>query len=125
MQHGCVLGAVVALSIGPAARAQPPPSNPISPAPAETAPAGEQSDVGAVAPDFRPGMVVRDPSGATIGPITRVAQTADGAAAVEVDLDGRRVSLSPSILMLKPSGDGVLSSMTKAEIRAAAARSPG
>jgi hypothetical protein len=81
--------------------------------------------VSAAAPDFRPGLIVRDPAGAIIGPITRVAQTANGATAVEVDLDGHRVSLSPSILMLKPSGDGVLSSMTKAEIRAASARSPG
>ena len=124
MRNAHLLGAFLALSIGPAAIALPPPAEPVSPAPAEAAPAGEHSDVSAVAPDFRPGLVVKDPSGLTIGPITRVAETAEGATAVEVDLDGRRVSLSPSILMLNPSGDGVLSSMTKAEIRGATARSP-
>lgn len=124
MRQAYLLGAVLALSIGPAAHALPPPAEPVSPAPAEAAPTAAPSDVSAVAPDFRPGLVVKDPSGLTIGPITRVAQTADGVTAVEVNLDGRRVSLSPSVLMLKPSGDGVVSSMTKAEIRGASARSP-
>jgi sRNA-binding protein len=69
-------------------------------------------------------MLVKDPSGLTLGPITRVGQTADGATAVEVAVDGRRVSLSPSILSLNASGDGATSSMSKAEIQAAQARAP-
>jgi len=124
MRHGHILGAILALSIGSAARAQPPPSEPISPTPAEGAEIGDQPEVSAVAADFRPGMVVKDASGRTIGSITRVDQTADGATAVEANIDGRRVSLSPAVLSLNASGTGALSSMTRAEILAALARGP-
>jgi hypothetical protein len=122
MRYGCFIAAILGLSIGPAAQAQPPPAEPVSPTPVEEARTGEPADVSAVAADFRPGMSVEDPSGAIIGSITRVAQTAEGATAVEVDLDGRRVSLAPTVLSLNARGDRVLSSMTKAEIEAASAR---
>jgi hypothetical protein len=124
MRHRYLFAAVLVLSIGPAAQAQPPPSEPVSPTPAEEARTGDQADVSAVAADFRPGMLVKDPSGFTVGSITRVTQTANGATAVEVDVDGRRMSLAPSILSLNARGDGALSSMTKAEIQAASARAP-
>jgi hypothetical protein len=129
MRYENLLGAVAALAIGQAAQAQPPapappPSQPVSPAPSEEAPTGDQADVSATAADFRPGMAVKDPSGLTIGRITRVGQTPEGETVVEVDLDGRPVNLSPSVLSLNASGDAALSSMTKAEIRAADARSP-
>jgi len=125
MRHEFLFAAILALSIGPAAQAQPPPSEPISPTPAEEARTGDPADVSAVAADFRPGMSVEDPSGAVIGSITRVAQTAAGATAVEINLDGRRVSLAPTILSLSARGDRARSSMTKAEIEAASARTPG
>lgn len=126
MRHGYLLGAVLALSLSADAQGQPapPPSPPVSPTPPEDAPTGDQSDASATVGDFRPGMIVKDPAGLTVGPITRVAQTAEGATAVEVNLDGRRVSLSPNVLTLSPAGDGALSSMTKAEIQAASARLP-
>jgi hypothetical protein len=118
-----LIGAIVISFIGFAAQAQPPPSNPISPAQPEAARTGDPADVSATLAAFRPGMLVKDASGVTVGPIRRVGQTADGAAAVEVELDGRAVSLSPHILTVNETGDGALSSMTKAEIKAASARS--
>ena len=124
MRHGHIIGVVLVLSIGASAQTRPPPSEPVSATPAEGAQTGDQSDVSTVADDFPPGMLVKDPSGLTVGPITRIAQTPGGATAVEVSLDGRRVSLSPRILSLNASGDGALSSMSKAEIQAAQARGP-
>jgi len=69
-------------------------------------------------------MLVRDPSGIIVGRITRVGQTAEGETAVEVDLDGRRVNLSPNVLSVDASGTGARSSMAKAEIQGASARLP-
>lgn len=126
MRHGYLLSAILALSIGAAAQAQPrpPPSQPISPTSPEEAQTGEQADASVTAADFRPGMLVKDPSGVIVGRITHVGQTAEGETAVEVDLDGRRVNLSPNILSVDVSGSGARSSMTKAEIQGSSARLP-
>ncbi|MDP3747469.1 MAG: hypothetical protein Q8Q88_10530 [Phenylobacterium sp.] len=66
-------------------------------------------------------MVVKDSAGVTVGTITRVGKTADGAAAVavNVDVDGKTVNLASSTLNLSPTGDAAVSSMTKAQIKAA------
>ena len=125
MRHGFLLGPVLALATGYAAHAQTPPGQPVNPTPSEQAPTGEQPDASAKVAGFRPGMIVKDASGSTIGPITRVGQTAEGVAAIEVDLNGRRVSLSPTVLTLSTTGDTVMSSMSKAELQAASGRSPG
>lgn len=122
MPHRYLLAAALALLAGYAAHAQSPAQAPVSPAPAEGARTGNRPDVSSTAADFRPGMIVRDESGAVIGPITRVGQTAEGAPAVVVNMDGRPVNLSPNILTRDTSGDGALSSMSKAEIRSASAR---
>ena len=124
MRHAFLLTALLALSAGPAAQGQPTPAPPISLTSPEEAQTGDQADVSATVADFRPGMLVRDPSGLTVGRITRVGQTAEGATAVEVDLGGRRVNLSPSILSVDASGNGARSSMTKAEIQGSSARLP-
>jgi hypothetical protein len=126
MRHSYLLGAILALSIGPAAQAQPraPPSQPISPTSSEEAQTGDQADASATVADFRPGMLVKDPSGVIVGRITRVGQAAEGETAVEIDLDGRRVNLSPNILSVDVSGSGARSSMTKAEIQGSSARLP-
>jgi hypothetical protein len=126
MRHGFLPATIAALVAGQAVWAQPPssPSEPVSPTPSEDEQAGDKPDTRASTADFLPGMQVKDPSGLTIGTITRVGQTAEGATAVEVTLDGRTVNLSPSILTLDGSGRTASSSMTKAEILAAHARSP-
>jgi hypothetical protein len=126
MRQGSLPATIAALLIVPAAWAQPPspPSQPVSPTPSEDEQAGDKPDTSASTADLRPGMLVKDPSGLRIGTISRIGQTVEGATAVEVDLDGRTVNLSPSILTLDASGRMASSSMTKAEILAADARSP-
>ena len=108
-------GTVLALSFGCAALAQNPTAN--------TPPA---SDAYATAPTsmVKTGMVVKDSAGATIGNITSIRKAADGTATVAIAVDGKMVHLPGSALSLSPSGKQAVSSMTKAEIKAAP-RPPG
>lgn len=59
-------------------------------------------------------------AGETIGKITQVGKTADGTPAVAIDMDGKTVSLAASSLTLSAKGDEAVTSMTKAQIEAAA-----
>ena len=110
-------GSALALSVGVAALAQ----DPASPPSARPPPA---SDANATASMFKMGMVIKDSAGATVGRIARVGKTSDGTAAVGVNIDGKMVDLATSTLSLSPSGTQAVSSMTKAEMKAAR-RTPG
>jgi hypothetical protein len=118
-----LLGAGVATALGFAAQAQsmPAPDQGAAPPPAEDqAPPPSAMDA---APAAKPGMVVKDSAGATLGKIVQVGQTADGQSAVVVNVDGKPFTLAAN--MLTPTSDGMAVSMTKAQIKAAAAKSPG
>ncbi|MGR4863799.1 hypothetical protein [Caulobacter sp. LARHSG274] len=133
MTRALFCGSALALMIGFAAQAQnaPPPTTPsqepstpsqepgqgqeVNPAPAM--PPG--TDASAVASVFKPGMIVKDSAGATVGTVEQVGQTADGSTAIEVSVDGKAINLSPSILAVSGDGEEAVSSMTKAQIKAA------
>ena len=109
-------GAALALAVGFAALAQTSAAQQVTPPPSAGAPPA--SDATATATAFKAGMVVKDSAGATVGKIARVGKTAEGTAAVEVNVDGKTVNLAASTLTLSPSGTEAVSSMTKAEIKA-------
>jgi hypothetical protein len=73
------------------------------------------SDADAV---VKPGMTVRDDTGATVGTVTQVGKTAAGESAVVVNVDGQPFTLAASRLSAS-GGGGLVSSMTKAEIKGA------
>jgi hypothetical protein len=120
-----LLSASFALAIGAAAQAQPsmppsdtaPPSDSAPPADA-TAPSASQAGVDA-AMVAKPGMVVKDNAGATVGTVVQAGQTAEGVHAVVVQVDGSPFTMAANTLT--PTGEGLVSSMTKAQIKAAAA----
>ncbi len=118
------LGATLATTLGYAAQAQPDPSS-SSASPQSQAPADQAAtQAGANAPSTaKPGMVVKDASGATVGTVVQVGQASNGQSAVVVNIDGKPISLAAN--MLTPAGDGLVSSMSKDEIKAAAAKQAG
>jgi hypothetical protein len=67
-------------------------------------------------------MVVKDREGVSLGRISRIGRTSDGHEAVEVNIDGQNLNLAIVSLTVSPSGKEVMSSMTKADILAAAPR---
>ena len=142
MKRAFLYGAALALTLGFAAQAQDAPQTapdatpaapasepaapptaatpPANPDPTAKGPADASSDVSATVA-FKAGQAVTDASGGAVGKIARVGKTADGTDAVEVDIDGKKVSLPASALSMSPTGNGVVSSMTKADILAAQA----
>ncbi len=120
-----LLGAGLAATLGFAAHAQsmPAPDQSDAQAPAGQPPADAAAPPsGADATAAKPGMVVKDSAGATLGKVVQVGQTADGQSAVVVEVDGAPITLAAN--MLTPNGNGLVSSMTKAQIKAAS-KSPG
>jgi len=109
------IGLTLAATLGLAAQAQvsssPPPGAAKPPAAAATAPD----------PALKPGMPVKDATGAMIGSITQVGQTADGTPAVVVSVDGKPVGLPASVLTVASNGAEATASVTKAQIQGAAA----
>lgn len=89
----------------------PPVANPPASA-AQTPPA---SDASASVSPYKPGMVIKDAQGATIGSVARVIKTPDGATTISATVDGRNVNLPASALTLGADG-GAVSSMSKAQI---------
>jgi hypothetical protein len=112
MIKSLLLGASLATAVGFAASAQPAMPGPDH----EAAPSAAQAGVDASAV-AKPGMVVTDNTGATVGTVTQVGKTAAGESAVVVRIDGQPFTLAAD--KLSPSGGGLVSSMTKAEIKAA------
>lgn len=83
-----------------------------------TAPA--QEDAASFA---RPGMLVKDAEGAAIGSVVTAGKSsATGEPVVVVSVDGKRLNLAAA--SLNPAGNELVSSMTKAQILAAA-KAPG
>ena len=121
MFRNLLLGASVATALGFAAQAQtmPAPDQGATPPTADQAAAPASADAASSA---KPGMLVKDSAGAAIGKIVQVGQTADGQSAVVVNVDGKPFTLAASVLT--PSGGGMVSSMTKAQIKAAT-KAPG
>ena len=102
----------------PASTTAPPPAAP--PAATASAPAASTppaADASATS-SFRAGMPVKDAQGALVGSIARVIKTPDGATTFSVSVDGRNVNLPGSALTLSPTGDGAISTMSKAQIAA-------
>jgi hypothetical protein len=115
MLKSLLIGAGLAGAIGLAAQAaQPDMSNAAPQGKAQDTAA--QSDAGA-AMAAKPGMMVRDANGEEIGSIVQVGQTAEGVSAVVVKVDGQPFTLAASTLT--PAKGGFVSSMTKAQIKAA------
>jgi hypothetical protein len=98
-----------------------------TPDPAQGAPAAPPATSGdaQASSGLKAGMVVKDSAGATVGKITQVGQTSDGTAAAALDVDGKRVVVPASTLTVAEAGDQAVSSLTKAQIKAAAAAKPG
>lgn len=123
MKTALLIGTILALAAGTAAYGQDrmaPTDRGGKDAPPTTADeAGE--DASATVAALQPGMVVKDVKGETVGTIQRVTQSADGRAAVILDVDGQPVNLAPTELLPASDGAGATSAMTKAQIKAAAA----
>jgi 2-oxoglutarate dehydrogenase E2 component (dihydrolipoamide succinyltransferase) len=123
MTRALLAGAAFAFAGAIAAHAQPAPAAPAAPAgpaPAAAAPAAP-AGAPASAANLKAGAVVKDKSGGTIGSVSRVGKTADGADAVEVNIDGQPVGLPASLLTVADNGD-VVAPVTKAQILAAQAK---
>lgn len=129
MLRALFLGAALATTLGYAAQAQsdksPSGAAPQSQAPTDQAPADQSSTQTSAdtATTAKPGMVVKDSSGATIGTVVKVRKAANGKMAVVVNIDGKPVTVASN--MLTPAGDGLVSSMSKDELKAAAAKKSG
>ena len=112
------LTAGVASAQPPATTTAPPPAAPpaatASAPAASTPPAADASATSA----FRAGMPVKDAQGGLVGSIARVIKTPDGATTFSVSVDGRNVNLPGNALTLSPTGDGAISTMSKAQIAA-------
>ena len=137
MYRPLILAAALALCTGGLASAQMQNQNPEQGAspPASSAPDAAQSAGAAQTPDpsasastaqaFKPGMVVKDQAGATVGTISRVGHTSNGIAAAEINVEGKPVTMALASLTLSPDGDHAISSLTKAQVEANIARTPG
>jgi hypothetical protein len=83
------------------------------------------ADTGAPAPApagvLKPGMAVKDRTGAMVGVIREVAKTADGRPVVVISVDGQPISTLASNLKLNPNQTEAISAYTKAQLQAAAA----
>jgi hypothetical protein len=124
MLRALFLGATLATTLGYAAQAQsdmsPSGAPPSSQAPADQSSTQSGADSATTA---KPGMVVKDTSGGTVGTVVKVGQATNGQTAVVVNIDGKPISLAAN--MLTPAGDGLVCSMTKDQIKAAAAKQSG
>lgn len=119
-----LLGAGVATALGFAAQAQttPAPESVAAPPPPAASPPADVAAAASAGVDataaVKPGMIVKDNAGATVGKIVQVGKTADGTAAAVISVDGKSSTVAATTLT--PAGDGLVSSMTKAQIKAAA-----
>ena len=106
----------------PAASASPAPPDASTPPASADTPAASSSTAAssAAAQDFKPGMPVKDSSGAAVGTIKRVGQTPNGVAAVEVTVKGKPIVLALADLTLAPTKDHAISNKSKAELEAQA-----
>jgi hypothetical protein len=118
-------------SVAPPAAAPAPPAGPAAApsAPATTPPLPNAPPAASVNPPttagLKSGMVVKDGTGATVGTIAQVGQTADGRPAVMIDVDGKQIGMLASNLSLGQGGAEAVSTMTKAQLQASAAQKPG
>lgn len=118
MKRSILLGAALAACFGGVAMAQAPADPMAGSTATPDASASSGADSASAIAAVKPGAPVKDPSGAMIGTVTRVGQSSDGQLAVVVRIDGQPVNLSANILT--PEGNSLVSSMTKAQIKAAA-----
>jgi hypothetical protein len=100
---------------GPAETAQPPAATATAPA----APAAAAATP-ATADSLKPGLEIKDPTGASIGTVVKAGKASNGQTAVVVSMDGKEVSLPLNLFSM--NGEGVTSSVTKAQIQAAMAK---
>ncbi len=130
MSRALICATALALSLCGLAQAQsagsdasPPAATP-SPTTPDTSAAPDTSSSSAASPaaaqDFKPGMPVKDSSGAAVGTIKRVGQTPSGVAAAEVTVDGKPIVLALADMTLAPTKDHAITNKSKAEIEAAA-----
>jgi len=69
---------------------------------------------------LKPGVVVKDRHGATVGLITKVDQSKDGQPAVQLDVNGTPITVLVSQLRLARRGDQAVISLTRSQIRTSA-----
>ena len=123
--------AALALSFAGAAAAQNAAPNDAAPAaatPPTSAPAASVADPADPADPtkgLKEGMSVTDASGAAVGTISRIGKTADGQAAAELNVEGKTLAISLASLSLAPSGDHAVVAASKAQVEAAASKTPG
>jgi len=119
MQRAVTFGAAFALAFGGlAAQAAAQQPDPAANPPSAGAPAKDTADE---AGKLKAGMVVKDQAGATIGRITDVSATGAG---VDVNVEGKTVTLSASDLSVNASGTEAVTTKTKAELQARPASKP-
>jgi hypothetical protein len=133
MSRALICATALVLSLGALAQAQSatPPAGGASPASPDASSPAASPDTSAApdtsassaasaatAQDFKPGMPVKDSSGAAVGTIKRVGQTPTGTPAAEVTVDGKPIVLALADLTLAPTKDHAITSKSKAEIQA-------
>lgn len=116
--------AAFALSFAGAAFAQND-ARPATATPPASVPAASAADAADPTKGLKEGMPVTDSAGAAVGTISRIGKTADGQAAAELSVSGKTLPISMANLSLAPAGDHAVVSATKAQVEAAAGKSPG
>jgi hypothetical protein len=113
-----LLGSALALATGTLALGQTlaPPSPPPTPSATPQGSVNPPRSIG-----LKTGMAVTDKNGARVGTVAQIGHTAEGAPAVLLDVDGKKIGVPESILTVDPAGDHAVASVTKAQIVTAGA----
>lgn len=116
MKRTLLCAGAAVLSFAGLAHAQPAVQN--APPPAE--PPSSAAPTAGAARNIRPGLPVKDVKGAPLGKVSRVGATPDGAAAVEIQVEGKPIVLAMSSMILSPAGDEAFANISKGAAKAAA-----
>jgi hypothetical protein len=114
------LAALAASSAAQAQTATPPPKAPAIPNAHPAASVNPPTTAG-----LTPGMPVRDSNGVTIGTIKQLGQNAAGRPIADLEIDGRQVRVPAGWLNRTTDGTRAVSTLTKAQILAAAPKTAG
>ncbi|MGZ3273875.1 MAG: hypothetical protein ACXU82_19170 [Caulobacteraceae bacterium] len=98
---------------------------PASATPPTSAPSASAADAADPTKGLKEGMSVTDTAGQAVGTIARIGRTSEGQAAAELNVSGKTLPISLANLSLAPGGDHAVVSATKAQVEAAAGKSPG
>ena len=92
--------------------------------PVSAAPSGAEASADTLAA-AKPGMMIMDAAGKRVGRVVKVTRDAHGQTSLVVTIDGNPVILGANALSMNPAGNGLVSSMTRDQIKAATGSTAG